>query len=112
MDQEAIDSLVLQKLLSLARELRIVLPVAADNDFSSLHAMRCIHAHLLLQRDSTIAACAGTTNACSSKVDQPPERAFASTSTGGWRSNNYRPREDMHHQERTTPRSGGSSVVC
>ncbi|CAN0173177.1 unnamed protein product [Lampetra planeri] len=42
MDQNAMDSLVLQKLLSWARLLRVAMPAADDDDFTSLHAARCI----------------------------------------------------------------------
>ncbi|CAN0205434.1 unnamed protein product [Lampetra planeri] len=108
MDQEGIDSLVLQKLLRLGRELRVVLPAPDDDDFSSLRAARSIHVHLLLQRDATIAACAIDTG--DSEEDQHSARAFASASTGGWRSSSSQPCEDMRRPERGTPPSDGSSV--
>ncbi|CAN0374129.1 unnamed protein product [Lampetra planeri] len=52
-------SLVLQKLLSWVRKLRVAMPAADDDDFTSLCAARCIQAHLQLQEDATVAACAG-----------------------------------------------------
>ncbi|CAM9553343.1 unnamed protein product [Lampetra planeri] len=46
MDGAALDSLTLERLLSLARELSVVLAIAEEADLSSLKAIQCIQAHL------------------------------------------------------------------
>ncbi|CAM9559433.1 unnamed protein product [Lampetra fluviatilis] len=48
-DRAALDSLALERLLVLARELGIVLTIAAANNLTSLHVARNIQAHLSLR---------------------------------------------------------------
>ncbi|CAN0088620.1 unnamed protein product [Lampetra planeri] len=81
MDDEAIDAVVLQKLLELARELRIIIQAVDNDDMCSLRAAKSMHAHLLLQRDSSIAVCASTSEpACMTDDDW----AFATTWPSRW----------------------------
>ncbi|CAM9521725.1 unnamed protein product [Lampetra planeri] len=51
MDHDGLDSLVLEKLLALAKDLHIVIQAIDDADLCSLKVATCIQAHLLLQHD-------------------------------------------------------------
>ncbi|CAM9350495.1 unnamed protein product [Lampetra planeri] len=59
MEQTALDSLTLKRLLSLAQELGIFLPAMEEDDLSSLKVDRCIQTHVSLQRWPGVAACVG-----------------------------------------------------
>ncbi|CAN0283873.1 unnamed protein product [Lampetra fluviatilis] len=74
MDNEAINTLVLENLLALARELRIVIHTVDGDDMCSLHAAKNIYDHLLLHRESSIAACMTTTKPCCVPDDPPTEQ--------------------------------------
>ncbi|CAN0412457.1 unnamed protein product [Lampetra fluviatilis] len=111
-DHEGIDALVLEKLLSLARELRIVMPTVDDDNFCSLHASRCIQAHLVLQRDSSIAACTAPINAGNPEEERHQDQVFASSSVQNWRSNDRRRQQDFRQRGRTPPRREGASIIC
>ncbi|CAN0254114.1 unnamed protein product [Lampetra fluviatilis] len=95
MDLEGIDALVLEKLLSLAREMRVVIHVVDDEDFCSLCAARCIQAHLLLQKETSLVACAAPADACSSEEESQHNQAFASTPARGWRADDRRHQRDI-----------------
>ncbi|CAN0241593.1 unnamed protein product [Lampetra planeri] len=58
-EQTALDSLVLERLLSLAQKLGIFRPATEEDDLSSLKVARCIQVHVNLQRWPRVAACAG-----------------------------------------------------
>ncbi|XP_078466775.1 uncharacterized protein LOC144730090 [Lampetra planeri] len=109
MDEDAVESLVLQKLMSLARQLRVAMPTA-DDDFTSLRAARCIQAHLHCDEDTTIAACAGPPDAQAYDVHSGPHQAFAATENRG--SSNWRSQRDHHQRDRPTSRQDGASIVC
>ncbi|XP_078739520.1 uncharacterized protein LOC144952918 [Lampetra fluviatilis] len=111
MDEDAVESLVLQKLMSLARQLRVAMPTADDDDdFTSLRAARCIQAHLHCDEDTTIAACAGPPDAQAYDVHSGPHQAFAATENRG--SSNWRSQRDHHQRDRPTSRQDGASIVC
>ncbi|CAM9403418.1 unnamed protein product [Lampetra fluviatilis] len=84
MDNEAIDALVLQKLLDLAWELRIVIQTVDDENMCSLRAARSIH--LLLHRDSTIAVCASTSVSTCTDDGPSSDKAFMTIRPLGQRS--------------------------
>ncbi|CAN0222381.1 unnamed protein product [Lampetra planeri] len=58
MDDVGLDSIVLEKILLLAPELRIAVHVKDEANLSSLGAAHYLHTELLLQRDGQVAACA------------------------------------------------------
>ncbi|CAN0025857.1 unnamed protein product [Lampetra fluviatilis] len=91
MDGEGIDALVLEKLLQLTWELRILIHVVDDEEMCSLRAARNIHAHLQLQRELNLAACSTTTGSCGSPDNTPPKEAFATTRPAGRRFNECLP---------------------
>ncbi|CAN0240262.1 unnamed protein product [Lampetra planeri] len=103
MDQDIVDSLVLQKLLSWARELRVAMPAADDHDFTSLRAARCIQAHLQFQGDATVAACTGPSEGQGHDVDSGPHQAFTATEGCGSTSD-QRSQRDYHQRDRPTSR--------
>ncbi|XP_078476717.1 uncharacterized protein LOC144737738 [Lampetra planeri] len=110
MDEDAVESLVLQKLMSLARQLRVAMPTADDDDFTSLRAARCIQAHLHCDEDTTIAACAGPPDAQAYDVYSGPHQAFTATQNRG--SSNWRSQRDHHQRDRPISRQDGASIVC
>ncbi|XP_078728629.1 uncharacterized protein LOC144944377 isoform X2 [Lampetra fluviatilis] len=111
MDEDAVESLVLQKLMSLARQLRVAMPTADDdNDFTSLRAARCIKAHLHCDEDTTIATCAGPPDAQAYDVHSGPHQAFAAIESRG--SSNWRSQRDHHQQDRPTSRQDEASIIC
>ncbi|CAN0416961.1 unnamed protein product [Lampetra fluviatilis] len=59
MEQTLLDSLALERLLSLAQELGIFLPITKEDDLLSLKVARCIQAHVSLQWWPRMAACMG-----------------------------------------------------
>ncbi|CAN0287372.1 unnamed protein product [Lampetra planeri] len=79
MDHEAIDAMVLEKLLSLVWELLIDMPAVDDDEFCSLRTARCIQEHLLLQRDTSLAACTTPADTSSSEEEPTHDQAFAAT---------------------------------
>ncbi|CAN0274059.1 unnamed protein product [Lampetra planeri] len=111
MDQDAVDSLVLQKLLSWARELRVAIPEADDDDFTSLRAARCIQAHLPFKGDATVAACTGPPDGQGHDVDLGPHQAFAASAMGSRGSSDRRSQQDYHQRARPTSRQDGSSTA-
>ncbi|XP_075925949.1 uncharacterized protein LOC142929173 [Petromyzon marinus] len=103
MDDEAIDAIVLQKMLELARELRIVIQVVDDDSMCSLRAARCIHAHLLLHTESTIAASASTSEPASRVAEFSPDRAFMATRSTGRRSSDHAGHRNDQQRGRPSP---------
>ncbi|CAN0119854.1 unnamed protein product [Lampetra fluviatilis] len=75
MDDVGIDAVALEKLLVLARELRIAIHITDEGDLSSLRNARYLHTELLLQRDKLVAACA--THAAASEDEALDNQAFA-----------------------------------
>ncbi|CAN0301528.1 unnamed protein product [Lampetra planeri] len=59
MEQMALDSLSLERLLSLAQEMSVSLPATKEDDLKSLKVARCIQAHFNLQQGPRVAACRG-----------------------------------------------------
>ncbi|CAM9954254.1 unnamed protein product [Lampetra planeri] len=110
-DDEAIDALVLQKLLKLARELCIVIQAVDDENMCSLRAARCIHAHLLLHRDSTIAASASMSEPACMDDGPSSDQAFATTRPLGRRLSDRAGRRDDQQQGRLPPRTDISTVA-
>ncbi|CAM9676094.1 unnamed protein product [Lampetra fluviatilis] len=49
MDYAGVDSLVIERLLTLAKDLNIILPATEEDELLSFKAARCIQAHLLLK---------------------------------------------------------------
>ncbi|CAM9363417.1 unnamed protein product [Lampetra planeri] len=58
MEAAGIDSLVMDRLLGLAKELNVALPASEENDPTSLVIARCIQSHLGLKKRSGLVACA------------------------------------------------------
>ncbi|CAM9509760.1 unnamed protein product [Lampetra fluviatilis] len=117
MDDEAIDALVLQKLLELVRELCIVIQVVDDENMCSLRAARSIHTHLLLHhlllhRDSTIAASASTSEPACTDNGPSPDQAFATTQPSGRRSSDRAGRRDDQQRGRLPPRADVTCFNC
>ncbi|CAN0202662.1 unnamed protein product [Lampetra planeri] len=59
MEQTVLDSLVLERLLSLAQEMSVSLAATEEDDLTSLKVARSIQAHFNLQRWPGVAACVG-----------------------------------------------------
>ncbi|CAM9511783.1 unnamed protein product [Lampetra fluviatilis] len=57
MDHAGVDSLVCKRLLTLAKDLNIVLPTTEEDDLFFLKVARCIQAHLLLKQQTGLVAC-------------------------------------------------------
>ncbi|CAN0422981.1 unnamed protein product [Lampetra fluviatilis] len=112
MDHEGIDALVLEKLLSLAREMRFVMPAVDEKNVCSLRTARCIQTHLVLQRETSIVACAAPIDAGGPEEEPRHNRVFASTSARSWRSDNRRHQRDSRQQGRASPRQDTASVTC
>ncbi|CAN0417910.1 unnamed protein product [Lampetra planeri] len=111
MDEDAVESLVLQKLMSLDSQLRVAMQTADDDDdFMSLSAARCIQTHLHCDEDTTIAACTGPPDAQAYDVLSGPHQAFVATENRG--SSNLRSQRDHHQRERPISRQDGASIVC
>ncbi|XP_075919984.1 uncharacterized protein LOC142922927 [Petromyzon marinus] len=112
MDDETIDAIVLQKMLELARELRIVIQAVDDDSMCSLRAARCIHAHLLLHTESTIAASASTSEPASRDAEFSPDRAFMATRSTGRRSSDHAGRRNDQQRGRPAPRGDLTCFNC
>ncbi|XP_061417595.1 uncharacterized protein LOC133348671 isoform X1 [Lethenteron reissneri] len=105
MDDVGLDSIVLEKLLLLARELRIAIHVKDEANLSSLGAAHYLHTELLLQRDGQVAACAAA------RVDEVPDaQAFASQRAASWRGAD-RPRQGETRGRHGPPRAL-AGVTC
>ncbi|CAN0035699.1 unnamed protein product [Lampetra planeri] len=78
MDRVALDSLVLERLLSLPQESSVALSITEEDDLSSLKVARCIQAHLNLQQWPTLAACVGEPADLEEPALREPERACTS----------------------------------
>ncbi|CAN0090048.1 unnamed protein product [Lampetra planeri] len=59
MEQRALDSLALERLLSLAEEMGVSLAATEEDELTSLKVAQCIQAHFNLQRWPGVAACVG-----------------------------------------------------
>ncbi|CAN0354947.1 unnamed protein product [Lampetra planeri] len=59
MDKDSLDTLVLDHMLGLARDLDRVLPASDEDDLTSLKVARCLQAHLHIKRHLTVVACMG-----------------------------------------------------
>ncbi|CAN0179594.1 unnamed protein product [Lampetra fluviatilis] len=71
LDEEGIDALVTEKLLSLAWELRVIIHAFDDTDLYSLQVVWSIQAHVLLQRETGLVVCAAPEKACSQLLPMP-----------------------------------------
>ncbi|CAM9303202.1 unnamed protein product [Lampetra fluviatilis] len=91
MDDVGLDTIVLEKMLLLARELRITIHVKDEANISSLRAAHYLHTELLLQRDGQVAACA--THIAAQENEVLDNQAFASQHATNWRATD-RPRQD------------------
>ncbi|CAN0032244.1 unnamed protein product [Lampetra planeri] len=89
MEQVALKSVVLERLLSLAQEMNVFLPATEEEDLTSLKVVRCIQAHFNLQWWAEVATCTGfleyedepelqePAQACTSLIWSPHERVGA-----------------------------------
>ncbi|CAN0309399.1 unnamed protein product [Lampetra fluviatilis] len=59
MDKDSLDTLVLDHMLGLARDLDRVLPASDEDDLTSLKVARCLQAYLHIKRHLTVVACMG-----------------------------------------------------
>ncbi|CAN0392078.1 unnamed protein product [Lampetra fluviatilis] len=84
MDYVGLDTIVLEKILLLARELRIAIHVKDEAILSSLLAAHYLHTELLLQRDGQVAACA--THVAMPENAPLYNQAFASQHAASWRA--------------------------
>ncbi|CAN0391947.1 unnamed protein product [Lampetra fluviatilis] len=84
MDYVGLDTIVLEKILLLARELRIAIHVKDEAILSSLLAAHYLHTELLLQQDGQVAACAAHV----AMPENAPldNQAFASQHATSWRA--------------------------
>ncbi|CAM9437634.1 unnamed protein product [Lampetra planeri] len=57
--QEALNALVMDRMLALARDMEVVLPTCGHNVETSRWAAKCLHAHESLQRWSQMVAWTG-----------------------------------------------------
>ncbi|CAN0251104.1 unnamed protein product [Lampetra planeri] len=71
LDEEGIDALVTEKLLSLPWELRVIIHAFDDTDLCSLQVVWSIQAHVLLQRETGLVVCAAPEKACSQLLPMP-----------------------------------------
>ncbi|CAN0421801.1 unnamed protein product [Lampetra planeri] len=78
MKQTALDSLALQRLLSLAQELGIALPITEEDHLWSLKVAWCIQVHVNLQWWPVVAACAGIPEDMEEPAPWEPEWVCAS----------------------------------
>ncbi|XP_078725340.1 uncharacterized protein LOC144942381 [Lampetra fluviatilis] len=112
MDDEAIDALVLQKLLEMARGLRLVIQAVDDEDMCSLRAARSIHAHLMLDQDETITASATTSVPASRDNARSPDRVFSTFSATPQRSPDRTSRRNDWERGRPFPRGDATCFNC
>ncbi|CAN0392045.1 unnamed protein product [Lampetra fluviatilis] len=112
MDDEAIDALVLQKLLEMARGLRLVIQAVDDEDMCSLRAARSIHAHLMLDQDETITASATTSVPASRDNARSPDRVFSTFSATPQRSPDRTSRRNDWERGRPLPRGYVTCFNC
>ncbi|CAM9771340.1 unnamed protein product [Lampetra planeri] len=112
MDDEAIDDLVLQKLVEMARGLRLVIQAVDDEDMCSLRAARSIHAHLMLDQDEPMTASATTSGPASRDDDRSPDRVFSTSRATGRRSPDRTRRRDDQERGRAFPRSDVTCFNC
>ncbi|CAN0395050.1 unnamed protein product [Lampetra planeri] len=85
MDHEGLDSMVLERMLSLAQELNVNLPATEEDDLSSLRVAWCLQAHFNLKRRASVAACAGPSELAGAPEGSEPSEACASLGGIGWR---------------------------
>ncbi|CAN0182100.1 unnamed protein product [Lampetra planeri] len=109
MDHDGLDSLVLEKLLVLARDFHTIIQAVDDDDLCPLKVARCIQAHLLLQTEKGLVAC---TTPCDTPEETEPAQAYALAQGGGWRRDGMERRDDLQCQRRTSPRPGRGLTVC
>ncbi|CAM9817450.1 unnamed protein product [Lampetra planeri] len=112
MDDEAIDALVLQKLLEMARGLRLVIQAVDDEDMCSLRAARSIHAHLMLDQDETITASATTSVPASRDNARSPDRVFSTFSATPQRSPDRTSCRNDWERGRPFPRGDATCFNC
>ncbi|CAM9364029.1 unnamed protein product [Lampetra planeri] len=74
MDHDGLDTLVLEKMLGLAKDLHTVLPTE-DSEVSSLKIARCIQAQQTLQHDRVLVACATSSTEPGAHTDEEPAPA-------------------------------------
>ncbi|CAM9503695.1 unnamed protein product [Lampetra planeri] len=101
MDDVGLDSIVLEKLLLLARELWIAVHVKDEANLSSLGAVHYLHTELVLQRDRQVVACA--TRVAAREVEVLDNQAFASQRAASWRAAD-RPRQGERRRRHGSPR--------
>ncbi|CAM9644479.1 unnamed protein product [Lampetra planeri] len=82
MDGAALDSLALERLLSLARELGVVLAIAEEADLTSFKVAQCIQAHLGLRQWPTVTAYAADHTVPTSPTLPTDDQVFASFARG------------------------------
>lgn len=112
MDEEAIDALVLQKLMEMARGLRLVIQAVDDEDMCSLRAARSIHAHLMLDQDETITASAATSVPASRDNARSPDQVFTTFGVSPQRSPDRSGRRDDRERGRHFPRDDVTWFNC
>ncbi|CAM9289293.1 unnamed protein product [Lampetra fluviatilis] len=111
MDEDAVDSLVLQQLLSWARELQVAMPAADDDDFTSLCAARCSQAHLQFLGDATVDACVAPPEGQGHDVDSGPRQAFAAMGGHGSTSDRRSQRDYLQRERPTSHQDGRFGLI-
>ncbi|CAM9380104.1 unnamed protein product [Lampetra planeri] len=100
MEQTVLDSLVLERLLSLAQELGVSFSIMEEDDLSSLKVAHCIQAHVNLQRWPRVAACMAVPEDVEEPAPREPQQACASFAQGprGRKVEGRRPEQEQREK--------------
>ncbi|CAN0088887.1 unnamed protein product [Lampetra planeri] len=105
-----VDSLVMDRLLRLAKELNVSLPASEDDDLTSFVIARCIQSHLGLKKCSGLVTCATPAGETSEEDESAP--VFATVAGAGGQKH-----ATEHQERRDRPpcyplRPGSTRGVC
>ncbi|CAM9861632.1 unnamed protein product [Lampetra planeri] len=107
----ALDSLALERLLSLARELRIALTIAAETHITLLRVAQNIQANLALRQSPGVAACAGVPVPVGAEAPQG-EDVLPALAVGDRRGGGAGGRQPEQQWQARAPRSQGSAPAA
>ncbi|CAN0042398.1 unnamed protein product [Lampetra planeri] len=105
-----VDSLVLDQLLGLAKELNILLPVTENDNPTSLVIAQCIQSHLGLKKRSGLMACIAPAEETSEEEEATPACAAVTGAGGQQRTTEHHGWRDR--PPRLPPRPGSTRGVC
>ncbi|CAM9642246.1 unnamed protein product [Lampetra planeri] len=112
MEPAGIDSLVLERLLGLAKELNVTLPASEEDDPSSLVIARCIQTHLGLKRHKGLVTCAAPASGREELEEDEPAPLCAAVDGGAGRRCDMASGGGCGCPRGAFPYPGSSRAVC